>query len=313
MLGMSTSSICPRGGFVWLTTHPGETVVLPTTCKTWDCRGCRDRLMALFTMRVEVGVLALGPCAFMTITYRQGENAQRDALSAATDWKELWRRLRRYHPTIGEMKWLRVTELTKRSQPHFHVVLGPVTGRVRCYGSEGLEPARFKALLGTCDCLAHVVSGVWLGVTSDSWIVDATPVVGPGGSGRYLAKYMRKGSLNRGALERLGFHRRWSSSRGWPGSGRIRLRQTVEGGWRRADFSQAGAYWFAAQPTDHRLLDRVGNDLALVLGEKRHRKASLAYLKKVLKNDDSNVSEAARAAQDSGRGRPGGRRHLSAF
>ena len=308
MPGMSTSSLCPKRGFVWLKTHLGQTLVMPTTCKTWGCSGCRDRLMALFTMRVEVGVLALKRCAFITLTYRTTGTQRMDASSAASDWKELWRRLRKNHPKLGSLKWLRVVELTKAGQPHFHVVLGPVAGRVRCYGSEGLEVGSFRRRMESCDCLAHVVSRVWFGVTGDSWVVDATPVVGPGGAGGYLAKYMRKGSLNRGGLERLGFLRRWSSSHGWPGSGRLRLRQTLEGGWQSSHFSRSGfgrdtvvlgsgltPVWPTAADPANRLLERVGNDLALVLAEKRSSKASLAYLMKVLK-DDTNVPAPPRSA-----------------
>ena len=282
-------SECPRGGWVWLTSQSDETIVMPTTCKTWGCRWCQGKLLALFEMRVQVGVSRLGSCCFMTVTYRAGTGLQRDAESVTKDWKELWRRLRKVHPASIGWKWLRVVEATRRGQPHLHLVVGPLMTRARCYGAEGLDVRRFQRRMAFCDCMAHVVSRVWLGVTGDSYIVDATPVVGARGAGRYLAKYMRKGALNRGVLERLGFKRRWSSSRGWPGSGRVRLRYSVDHEWARIDLTWAfGSSWarerFRKQDPNHRLLERVGDDLAVVLAAKRGREVDKAYVLRRLGN-----------------------------
>ena len=199
---------------------------------------------------------------------------------------------------MGAMKWLRVVELTQQSQPHLHVVIGTVRRRIRCYGAEGLRAVAFWRRMGRCDCLAHVVSGVWLRVTGDSWIVDATPVAGAGGAGGYLAKYMRKGSLNRVLIERLGFVRRWSSSRGWPGSGRMRLRQTMEGGWAKSDFSYSGFAEPMVRVMDlgfkraegHKLLDRVGPELVEKLGARRLARGSLGYIGRSIGNEHKNVS-----------------------
>ena len=137
--------------------------------------------------------------------------------------------------------------------------------------------------------MAHVVSRLWFGITGDSWVVDAAPVAGAGRAGSYLAKYLRKGSLNRVLLERLGFVRRWSSSRGWPGSGRVRLRQTLEGGWASSDWTATGPrevpFVYSKSGRDliakgNPLLERVGPDLVMALAAKRYSKGLKAYIEK---------------------------------
>jgi len=191
--GMATSSRCPRSGTVWLTTHSGRTVVLPTNCKTWGCIECRDRLIALFEARVEIGCLRLGRCAFITLTYRLGEQEEvRTAECVRQDWREFWRRMRRQEPELATAKWLRVMELTKRKQPHLHLVMGPVRGVVSCT----LEGKEFLDAMERCDCISHRMARVWYSVTGDSWSVFGLEVRGAKGAGRYLGKYFKKDTLS---------------------------------------------------------------------------------------------------------------------
>lgn len=276
------SSECPRGGWIWLTANDGRRIVMPTSCKTWSCRGCRDRLKNLFQMRVELGVSVLRHCAFTTFTYRQGEGLQRSAQSVREDWKELWRRLKKSDLLGENLKWLRVVELTKKHQPHLHVVMGPIKRRIRCYGREGIKAAVFNQRRG-CDCLSHELSEVWRGIT-ESWIVHTVPVVGARGAGKYLQKYMAKGHGQREELEAMGFSRRWSSSRGWPGSGRVRLRRTVEGGWKNVDFlrkNQRGFGSIKLEDKESDLYERVGTDLAVALGARNQRERVVGTLRRL--------------------------------
>lgn len=96
-------------------------------------------------------------------------------------------------------------------QPHLHLI---VSGLGNEYAS-----------------IAAGWSHLWLKATRDSYIVDVRPVWSSRGAARYLVKYLIKGMGQRMALESLGFVRRWSRSRGWPAD-RVRLRGTVEDGWR---------------------------------------------------------------------------------
>jgi len=207
--------------------------------------------MALFTARVEAGISELGRCCFITVTYRVDGKRREDAASVRRDWKELWRRWKKG----GEPKfhWLRVIELTEKKQPHVHLVVGPVEGKMRCYGSEGPNWKAFKKDQ-ECRCLSHRMSRVWYGITG-AWIVHAVPVTGAPGAGAYLGKYMRK-QLYTSELRAAGFKRSWSTSRGWPGNGRMRLRLTVCDGWVNPFYSDT------APPDGHEnyasLVERVG-------------------------------------------------------
>lgn len=62
-------------------------IMLNTNCKTWGCLSCRERLLRVFRMRVQAGVLGLGRCAFITATLRWDGSNQRDAQYVAKVWK----------------------------------------------------------------------------------------------------------------------------------------------------------------------------------------------------------------------------------
>lgn len=285
MASISTSSLCPRRGYIWLTSPNRKVLVLPTTCKTWGCRACRVRVAALFSMRVEAGVLAYGGSWFITLTYKQGSR-QVDAECVRKDWKAFWRMLR--ETEFRSLSWLRVVELTKKGQPHLHLVMQANSSRPNCYGGGGLEIRRYRHRWASCQCVAHMLSRAWYAVTGDSWIVDVSSVRSRKKSGDYLGKYLQKG--DRFGLEALGFTRRWSSSKGWAGTGRIRLRQSKEAGgpgWERNDWSTsghdlAGKVWdpeTSAGRENDPLLDRVGPDLVFKLTEEREKGRVLKILR----------------------------------
>ena len=79
--------------------------------------------------------------------------------------------------------------------------------------------------------MAHTFGRAWYEVMGDSWNVHANPVEGGKDPGEYMAKYLRKTFGMEGRAKELGMARRWSSSRGWPGRGRMRLEPTVEEDW----------------------------------------------------------------------------------
>lgn len=232
---------CDRKGTVWLRNRNGE-VQIRTTCKVWGCQPCEWKMIALFKLRVSSGASALGRCAFITLTYRTEGKDRKDAASVAKDWKAFWRIMKRTNPEIARMKWLRVMELTKKKQPHFHVVMGPVTGKLRCYGEDDFDARRFFKRMEACGCLSHAMARAWQAVTTTSYIVFVVPVTNPRGAGAYLAKYMVKDMAAYWQMRRRGFHRRWSTSRGWPGNGRLRL---IETDWTHHEFYDG---WTSRRP-----------------------------------------------------------------
>lgn len=143
------------------------------------------------------------------------------------------------------------------------------------------DASKYKERMDDCDCLAHELSRVWYSVTGDSWIVHATPVLSGDGAGAYLGKYMQKMLMTEGRSDILGMERRWSSSRGWPGSGRLRLAQTEKGGWIAREFkhgfisdSDCGG------PSD--LLERSGDNLTIAHAEKAKLKSMVSAMQRKL-------------------------------
>lgn len=134
--------------------------------------------------------------------------------------------------------------------PHFHLVAGTVSeeDKVRCWSGPHLRIREYERRWAACDCVAHRISRVWWSITGDSYVVDARLVEGGRDPGDYMAKYLTKGFGQERRMKELGMARRWSSSRGWPGSGRMRLEPTIEDDWRER------VYAARALPAD--LVDR---------------------------------------------------------
>lgn len=241
---------------------------MPTTCKSWGCVGCRDRLKNLFGMRVQTGALALRRCAFITVTYKEGPRDSKPAQYVTEDWKALFRVLKREKHQLPTLKWLRVMEVTKKGMPHHHLIAGPVIGRVSCYGAD-FDIRRYRKHFDTCDCLSHSLARPWFQVTGDSYIVHTVRVLWSAGAAAYMAKYLDKSFGMEGRLRAIGMSRRWSSSRGWPGSGRLRLKQTVTGGWSRREYYPKAHLQEGEAKGEGSIMERVGPELLMKLTEAR--------------------------------------------
>ena len=253
-------------------------------------------MIRVFKARVETGCSILGRCAFITVTY-QAES--REGLPAATyvrkNWAALWRRLRK--DPIRQMEWLRVMEITKRGIPHHHLVAGPVEGQVRCYGPD-FDMRDFRRRFASCECLSHRLSRHWLEVTGDSEIVHTVPVLGAKGAGSYMAKYLAKTFGMESRLRSVGMSRRWSSSRGWPGTGRLHLAQSdKKGGERKKDGSESGwqkRVYIRGHISDENLMgdgsimDRAGNVLAVALQKKKEKKGKTAAFIRSVQGVEAN-------------------------
>lgn len=119
-------------------------------------------------------------------------------------------------------------------------------------------------------------------MTGDSYIVHVVPVTGSAGAAAYLAKYISKTLYDHFYMEDAGFTRRWSTSRKWPGNGRIRLAQSLAvggKGWEKVDF-MAGANY--PERGDIAALARVGPEIIREISAKRKAKGNVSKLKGML-------------------------------
>ncbi len=202
--------------------------VMRTSCKTWRCHACSKKLARLYQLRMEYGTSELGECFVITVTYEMGSRKTVDARGAVMDLRKLWQRLRS-RPRWKSLAWCRVTELTKKGQVHYHLIVGGVTGKGRC---EDTTYSRNKGYVrwyrrGCQDrgeeCINHELAREWERITVDSYVVDVDPVRSGRAVAGYLGKYLTKAMATWDTLEGLGFKRRWNCSRNWPSPGRMRL------------------------------------------------------------------------------------------
>ncbi len=164
------------------------------------------------------------------------------------------------------------------------MVIGTIPEEVsiNCWGRRVFDAKRYKARLDSCQCVAHQFARVWNEVTGDSWIAHAMPVLGGEGAGAYMGKYLEKMFLVDERKDILGMERRWSSSRGWPGSGRLRLAQTDKGGWLASEWRHGFVSDVETGGPDD-LLERSGDNLTLVLSEKRKMKAMVKAMQRSMR------------------------------
>lgn len=212
--------ICPNQGHVLLIKDGYDNLLMPTLCKSWECKTCSSALQNRVKDRITYGCSMAEYSWLITVTFKMGYGLVRNADYVNTAWTALSRLLKRDHP---QMAWLRIVESTKRGQPHIHSIISLARNRVSdCHGKDitGKCNHRFdKAWLNEdckANCLEHEVARRWFDVTGDSWVVDCRFVLGAKGAASYLAKYLTKASSEYRYLKSLGFHRRWTCSRNWP-------------------------------------------------------------------------------------------------
>ncbi len=286
--GLALSSACPRQGSVLMQHRDKRVVLLNTNCNSWRCRSCRDRNLSRFKSKVSTGISRSGRCAFITITYKADGRWREDALSVSKDWKALQRRLTSKASWVKQMAWLRVMELTKKGTPHHHLVIGPVpeSKGIRCWRrGDRIVAAEYLVKMEDCECLVHTIAREWYAVTGDSLMVHGIPVTSSKGAGVYLAKYMQK-EFDSERAEVLGMARRWSTSRGWPGSKRLRLCATSRKEWERTSFRLGHVESdIEGGPAD--LLEREGDSLDV----ERARELRIAKVVNEIKRGTVNVTD----------------------
>lgn len=286
-IGITTSSDCPRSGYIMLWNKFDQRVTLPTKCKTWRCSGCRDRIKAVVKARMVSGCSALGRCYLITLTYQSGKGIQQDAVSVRRDWTRLLRQLKERSPRIA---WFRIIEITKKNQPHLHLIVGGLGNRKDACRQRDSRIYTVDWFTGGCadDCLVHEWAKQWFDVTGESFVVDAILVHGAAGAGAYLTKYLTKGLIKRDALMKLGFLRLFSTSRNWPGLEKMQLARTERGEWIGQTFVYAdrpGGKEFKEQAERDRtspMARRVGTPLAEYFGEQLRRSKGNKVIRKVM-------------------------------
>lgn len=269
--GGALTKECPRAGYIRLMTMTGRVVTVPTTCKTWRCVSCRDRIRNKIKKLIAFGCLMLGQCWLITVTYRTDGWSHRDADSVHKDWRALCKKLGKRYP---QMAWFKIIEITKKGEPHLHVVMG---------GLGGISGRR---------ALQKEIKAEWLTITADSYIVDVKEVYGAFGAAAYLCKYLVKAMLVWDRLEELGFKRRWAKSNNWPVGYRA-LRGSDEGRWYRTQFINGGtlearkAQEEAKASEEDPLREVVGDEVLLEMERKQRVKAIRAKMMKGIGNANS--------------------------
>lgn len=267
-----------RGRIVLAATVGGESIVMPTTCKSWRCAPCSRKLLALFQARLQIGCSRLGTSALITVTYKVGEGRAWDAGSAKADWRVFIKT-----SSLKRRPWMRIPEVTKKGMIHHHLVAGiERRERVNCYPIYGFDMRVHTRRFDTCGCVSHELSRAWYDITGDSLIVHSMPVISFKGVGAYMSKYLAKTlGGERLRLESLGVRRRYSSSRSWPGGGRLSLKMSLRAGgpgWKERRYlqgkrstSEHGPKW---------LLERTGENLTMLLAAKNKTKKALRRLQR---------------------------------
>jgi len=149
-------------------------------------------------------------------------------------------------------------------------VIGPITMEqmIRCWRKDDFQILRYRRRFDSCGCLAHEFARSWFKVTGDTDIVHGTPVLSGEGAATYMGKYLTKSfAWDEEYRSLCGMERRWSSSVGWPGSGRIRLKYTTQGLWHRSDF-RPGPVEDTQLGGPDELLERDGEDFVKLAFEK---------------------------------------------
>lgn len=201
--------VCESGGTVYLnrpesfkSREQTTEAALKVACKRWTCEICKGVNLWRFKKMVSNGCSILGASVFITLTYRKRpREAVRTVAYVNATWRRFLARWKYHNPEVEKTEWVRVTELTKRGQPHIHVILSWPCNTISMEIAKRIE---------------NEIRPIWRLVTRDSFVVHVVPVTSAPGAGAYLAKYLAKNMEDRDKLLWLGFKKRYSRSGGWP-------------------------------------------------------------------------------------------------
>ena len=169
--------------------------------------------------------------------------------------------------------------------PHHHLIAGPISEdqEVSCYG-DSFDIRRYRKRFDSCGCLSHSLARPWKEVTVDTEIVHTVAVLGARGAGGYMGKYFLKTFGMEGRLKAVGMKRRWSTSREWPGTGRLRLKQSLGAGgsgWHDVRYRR-GYMSREEECVEGTLMERDGDVLRLALDARREKESKVKGIRRYL-------------------------------
>jgi len=150
----------------------------PLRCRSWGCDLCSpDRRRGLMAKAASGE-----PTRFLTLTVnpRRGGSPEERLAGLAHAWRILVKRLRRANPT-DPIEYLAIVELTKRGEPHLHILL-------------------------RSPYIPHALISAAMDELIDAPIVDIRRIREPKEVIRYVAKYLTKANVRLGTAKRY-----WSS------------------------------------------------------------------------------------------------------
>lgn len=108
---------CGKGSIVGSSTDRAHVLIIPMTCKSWDCPRCGPRKRALWIDRFQTAK----PEREITLTCPSTRFP--DPFTAAVKMKRAWTKLvKQIRSTFGPFEYGLVFELTKRGTPHMHIL-----------------------------------------------------------------------------------------------------------------------------------------------------------------------------------------------
>lgn len=154
---------CPRSQslLAYSLTHQAQILyILP--CRTWSCRPCAEHKIKTLAVQTTLA----HPNRLLTLTVNPALYSSKTEAWERTR-KQVPILIRRLRERFGEIEYLRVTEVTKKGWPHYHLLV-----------RSGFLPQ-------------PVVKKIWNELTG-AWIVDLRQVKKSFSAYKYLVKYLSK-------------------------------------------------------------------------------------------------------------------------
>jgi len=110
------TSRCRTGGLIMHDPNTRRVVIVPLTCKRWDCPSCAKRLRRIWSARIA----AAHPDRFITLTVDPRRHASPQAAYEAA-LKALPKFIRLARDRFGPMEYAGIWELHESGYPHLHL------------------------------------------------------------------------------------------------------------------------------------------------------------------------------------------------
>lgn len=143
-------------------------------CRSWSCPNCAPRRRKQLIAQALQGE----PTRFVTLTVNPGwyDSPEERGLKLSRAWRDFVRDYRKRHPA-RELQYLAVVELTKRGEPHLHIIC-------------------------RSDWINQKDLSDWMRKALGAPIVDVRLVKGVRDVAQYVAKYISKRPIRLGTLKR---------------------------------------------------------------------------------------------------------------